>query len=283
MTFQFELPNGFLVRGLGVFERYDEGAETYFVRRKTGEVVRVPARGVRFGKVVEAPRPRATARHERSDLPSAFIRRRLGSEDAHYGGNLVAGAKQLKIVGDLITELAMRYDGDEGLFRAYESVEFLAPLYAGDWIEAKGRIVRVGNSVADVRVRDLEGRRGAQPTSASRRRSSSTSRSSRAGRWGRPSCRRITSGSPTDPARASDRSGSLLQALQHPSSSSTLNGFGMNASAPISAALARSRRFDMAETTTTRGRSSRGSCIISSSTLQPSIVGIMMSSSMSLG
>ena len=80
------------------------------------------------------------------DLPSAFIRRRLGSEDAHYGGNLIAGAKQLEVIGDLITELAMRYDGDEGLFRAYESVEFLAPLYAGDWIEAKGRIVRVGNS-----------------------------------------------------------------------------------------------------------------------------------------
>jgi 3-aminobutyryl-CoA ammonia-lyase len=80
------------------------------------------------------------------ELPSAFIRRRLGSEDAHYGGSLIAGAKQLEIVGDLITELAMRYDGDEGLFRAYESVEFLAPLYAGDWIEAKGRIVRVGNS-----------------------------------------------------------------------------------------------------------------------------------------
>jgi 3-aminobutyryl-CoA ammonia-lyase len=80
------------------------------------------------------------------ELPSAFIRRRLGSEDAHYGGNLIAGAKQLEVVGDLITELAMRYDGDEGLFRAYESVEFLAPLYAGDWIEAKGRIVSVGNS-----------------------------------------------------------------------------------------------------------------------------------------
>ncbi|MEO8422713.1 MAG: hotdog domain-containing protein [Actinomycetota bacterium] len=80
------------------------------------------------------------------ELPSALIRRRLGSEDAHYGGDLVAGSKQLEIVGDLITELAMRYDGDEGLFRAYESVEFLAPLYAGDWIEAKGRIVRVGTT-----------------------------------------------------------------------------------------------------------------------------------------
>jgi 3-aminobutyryl-CoA ammonia-lyase len=80
------------------------------------------------------------------DLPTASIRRRLGSEDAHYGGNLVAGAKQLEIVGDLITELAMRYDGDEGLFRAYESVEFLAPLYAGDWVEATGRIVSVGTT-----------------------------------------------------------------------------------------------------------------------------------------
>ena len=74
------------------------------------------------------------------ELPTALIRLRLGQEDAHYGGNLVAGATQLKIVGDLITELAMRYDGDEGLFRAYETVEFLAPLYAGDWIEARGTV-----------------------------------------------------------------------------------------------------------------------------------------------
>jgi 3-aminobutyryl-CoA ammonia-lyase len=80
------------------------------------------------------------------ELPTASIRRRLGSEDAHYGGGLVAGAKQLEIIGDLITELAMRYDGDEGLFRAYESVEFLAPLYAGDWIQASGRMVRVGTT-----------------------------------------------------------------------------------------------------------------------------------------
>ena len=79
-------------------------------------------------------------------LPTASIRRRLGSEEAHYGGGLIAGAKQLEIIGDLITELAMRYDGDEGLFRAYESVEFLAPLYAGDWIEATGRMVRVGTT-----------------------------------------------------------------------------------------------------------------------------------------
>ncbi|MEX0755200.1 MAG: hotdog domain-containing protein [Actinomycetota bacterium] len=80
------------------------------------------------------------------ELPTALIRLRLGQEDAHYGGNLVAGATQLQLIGDLITELAIKFDGDEGLFRAYDSVEFLAPLYAGDFIEAKGRIVKVGTT-----------------------------------------------------------------------------------------------------------------------------------------
>ena len=79
-------------------------------------------------------------------LPTSLIRVRLGTEDAHYGGGLVAGAKQMEILGDLATELAMRYDGDEGLLRAYETVEFLAPLYAGDWVEARGTIIEVGTT-----------------------------------------------------------------------------------------------------------------------------------------
>jgi hypothetical protein len=53
VSFQFELPNGYLSEAVGVFERWDEEAETYFVRTKDGDEVRVPARGVRFGKVVE--------------------------------------------------------------------------------------------------------------------------------------------------------------------------------------------------------------------------------------
>jgi hypothetical protein len=54
VSFQFELPNGYLSEVVGVFERWDQAAETYFVRRKDGGEVRVPARGVRFGKVVPA-------------------------------------------------------------------------------------------------------------------------------------------------------------------------------------------------------------------------------------
>ena len=72
------------------------------------------------------------------------LRMRMGSEDAHYGGNLVAGATMMKIFGDLATEITIRHDDDEGLLAGYEMVEFKAPVYAGDFIEARGRIVKAG-------------------------------------------------------------------------------------------------------------------------------------------
>jgi 3-aminobutyryl-CoA ammonia-lyase len=72
------------------------------------------------------------------------LRVRMGSEDAHYGGQLVAGATMMKLFGDVATEITIRHDADEGLLAGYESVEFKAPVYAGDFIEVRGRIVRVG-------------------------------------------------------------------------------------------------------------------------------------------
>ena len=80
------------------------------------------------------------------DLPTAMLRVRMSGQDAHYGGNLVDGAKMLQLFGDVGTELSIRLDGDEGLFRAYDNVEFLVPVYAGDFIEASGRITRVGRT-----------------------------------------------------------------------------------------------------------------------------------------
>jgi 3-aminobutyryl-CoA ammonia-lyase len=70
----------------------------------------------------------------------------MGAHDAHYGGDLVDGAKMLQLFGDVATELLIRNDGDEGLFAAYEKVEFLAPVFAGDFIEATGEIIHAGNS-----------------------------------------------------------------------------------------------------------------------------------------
>lgn len=73
-------------------------------------------------------------------------RLRLSLHDAHYGGNLVDGAKVVALFGDVATELLIIHDGDEGLFRAYEKIEFLAPLYAGDFIEVIGQITEIGKS-----------------------------------------------------------------------------------------------------------------------------------------
>ena len=77
---------------------------------------------------------------------TSLIRLRISAYDAHYAGNLVDGAKMLHLFGDVATELLIRSDGDEGLFVAYDSVEFLAPVHAGDYIEASGRIVSAGKS-----------------------------------------------------------------------------------------------------------------------------------------
>ncbi len=77
---------------------------------------------------------------------SSAIRVRLSASDAHYGGQLVNGAHMLSLFGDVATELAILCDGDEGLLVGYESIEFLAPIYAGDFVEVTGRITRIGNT-----------------------------------------------------------------------------------------------------------------------------------------
>lgn len=79
-------------------------------------------------------------------MEEVMIRVRMSAHDAHYAGDLVDGARMLQLFGDVATELLIRHDGDEGLFVAYDNVEFTAPVYAGDYIEAVGRITKVGNS-----------------------------------------------------------------------------------------------------------------------------------------
>jgi 3-aminobutyryl-CoA ammonia-lyase len=79
-------------------------------------------------------------------MDQAVIRVRMSQRDAFYGGNLVDGAKVLQLFGDVATELLIRNDGDEGLFVAYESIQFMKPVHGGDFIEATGKIVKVGET-----------------------------------------------------------------------------------------------------------------------------------------
>ncbi len=71
-------------------------------------------------------------------------RRYVPHGHAHYGGSLVDGAYVLGMFGDVATELSIRSDGDEGLLAGYQEVEFLAPVRAGDVLEATAVLTRVG-------------------------------------------------------------------------------------------------------------------------------------------
>jgi 3-aminobutyryl-CoA ammonia-lyase len=71
-------------------------------------------------------------------------RRYVTAGAAHYGGGLVDGAYVLGLFGDVATELCIRTDGDEGLFAAYDAVEFHAPVRAGDVLEVTAVVDRVG-------------------------------------------------------------------------------------------------------------------------------------------
>jgi 3-keto-5-aminohexanoate cleavage enzyme len=79
-----------------------------------------------------------------------LLRVRVGARDASVGG-LVDGARILALFSDLAAELLIRLDGDEGLFHAYDSIEFLASVYAGDFLEATAELVDVAETERRIR------------------------------------------------------------------------------------------------------------------------------------
>ncbi|HKC23116.1 MAG TPA: hotdog domain-containing protein [Thermoanaerobaculia bacterium] len=79
-----------------------------------------------------------------------MLRIRVSPADARYGSGLVDGAFVMRLFGDAATELLVRHDGDEGLFRAYQFVEFLVPVAVGDYVEVEAEMLRVGRTSRDV-------------------------------------------------------------------------------------------------------------------------------------
>ncbi len=77
---------------------------------------------------------------------TSVLRLRLSQADAHYGGDLVAAGRIMELFGDVATELCIRSDGDEGLLAGYSDVEFLAEVHAGDFVEVRGSITRMGTT-----------------------------------------------------------------------------------------------------------------------------------------
>ena len=77
-------------------------------------------------------------------------RRYVSYAEAHYAGNLVDGAWGLGLFGDVATDLCVQTDGDEGLFASYSDVQFRAPVRAGDVVEARATLTRVGRRSREI-------------------------------------------------------------------------------------------------------------------------------------
>ena len=65
------------------------------------------------------------------------MRLRMGVNDTHYAGNLVAGARIIELMDDAGTELPIMVGGDEGLLACWKHVEQYVPVYLGDYLEIK--------------------------------------------------------------------------------------------------------------------------------------------------
>ncbi len=74
----------------------------------------------------------------------------IADSHAHYGGGILSGGFAMERFSDVATELCVRNDGVEGMFASYRSVQFMAPLHAGDIIEVEGALDRVGSRSRDL-------------------------------------------------------------------------------------------------------------------------------------
>lgn len=73
------------------------------------------------------------------------LRLRLGLTDTHYPNGLIPAATILRLFADCAAELGTRMDGVDGYLAAYENAEFLLPVFAGDYIEIRARLLSAGN------------------------------------------------------------------------------------------------------------------------------------------
>lgn len=75
--------------------------------------------------------------------PSCFIETRV---DSHYPDGVVSIGTIVELFGMAGGKLSYLYDGDAGLARAYENLEFVAAAYQGDYLRVTCTLLEVGRT-----------------------------------------------------------------------------------------------------------------------------------------
>ncbi|MGE0715576.1 MAG: hotdog fold domain-containing protein [Alphaproteobacteria bacterium] len=66
--------------------------------------------------------------------------------DSHYADGVVSLGTIVELFGMAGTKLAYMLDGDGGFMRAFDNVEFLAPVHHGDFVRVTARLLAVGRT-----------------------------------------------------------------------------------------------------------------------------------------
>ena len=66
--------------------------------------------------------------------------------DSHYANQVVSLGIITELLGMAGTKLAYMLDGDGGYMAKFESLEFLAPVYQGDFVRVTARLEAIGNT-----------------------------------------------------------------------------------------------------------------------------------------
>jgi len=66
--------------------------------------------------------------------------------DSHYPDGVISMGVIAELFGMAGGKLSYMFDGDAGLARAYETLEFLAPAYQGDYVRVTASMLSVGRT-----------------------------------------------------------------------------------------------------------------------------------------
>lgn len=66
--------------------------------------------------------------------------------DSHYANQVVSLGIIMELFGMAGGKLSMMLDGDAGFMRAFDSVEFIHPVYEGDYLRVTARLLKVGRT-----------------------------------------------------------------------------------------------------------------------------------------
>lgn len=79
------------------------------------------------------------------DRLTAELRMKVDGELGGGPRGAMGGWWAVKQLGWIATELTARLDGDGGLIVHYD-IDFIKPIYGGDWVRFFGEIVKIGNT-----------------------------------------------------------------------------------------------------------------------------------------